>query len=165
VLLLDRRIVAELEALRGAIPHTVDVRGRVRAQIDRLGAVPADQPTVRELAWATVVAMSGIFGLGAALWSAGPSWSSAATSLLGFGRASRELLATLWGLLATALSIPLKLLVLADDGVSRLATLLDGLQPVALAALAVSYVLMGILIVHFVGRDLFAVRVNGDRTR
>jgi hypothetical protein len=158
-------MIAELRALRGTIPYQIDVRRRVMAELDALGAVSRHEVSVRELALATLTALTGLIGLGVVVRFSWPEWTAAGGPLSIVIGAVGGLVSGVWTVLKTVLTIPVKLILVVGDAAGSLAFLAAELQSVAVIAIASCYVIMGLTIVHFVGRDLRPSRLfhsNGD---
>jgi hypothetical protein len=150
----DDRLVRDLGLLRGQIPYAIDIRSRVMLEIGRLGPVDRSEVPAWQLGWAAAVAglgVTGLVGLMVSLWSGLLSGLGTVTVLLG-GLA--ELVGKLLSALFSLLALPVKLATSLKDLWIEIPAALSSLEPFAIAALAVCYLIMGATIIHVVGRDL-----------
>jgi len=150
----DGRLVCGLGLLRGQIPYAIDVRSRVMLEIGRLGPVDRSEVPAWQLGWAAAVAglgVTGLLGLLVSLWPGLRSGLGTVTVLLG-GLA--ELVGKLVSALFSLLALPLKLATSLKELWIEIPAALSSLEPFAIAAVAICYLIMGATIIHVVGRDL-----------
>lgn len=152
----DEQIRAAFAQLRAVPDRLPDVRADVLRRI-RTGAAPMrEEVPTRQLGWATATALATGALLVATAWGLRADW----VATLGVGPAMAEGLAAAFralGRLAGALGAAgLAVLEGLATWVGSLGPIFSRVEPLALAAIVLSYVLMTVTIVYVVRRDFAA---------
>ncbi len=150
----ERRLTASLATLRTELPFEIDVSARVATALGELLPASAGRVSGRELAWSGAVAAAASLSLALGLWQLTPGLAPLAVRLRGLGSALLSAASTLTspveGLVATVARVLGDLLA----SLGKVAGTLESLQPIAIATVAISTLMMAVSIVLVVGRDL-----------
>lgn len=152
----DEQIRAAFAELRAVPDRLPDVRADVLRRI-RTGAAPSrEEVPARQLGWATAAALTTGALLVAAAWGLRADWVAA----LGVGAAMADGLAAAFQVLGRLVVALGAACVAVLEGlatwVGSLGPILSRVEPLALAAIVLSYVLMTATIVYVVRRDFAA---------
>jgi hypothetical protein len=143
-----------LRSLREDYPRELDVLSRVERRLAALRPQDLEELPARQLGWAVVFAAASLLGLIAGFRVLLPDL---ATLLDGAGGLTSGLAGAAHGLvraLLPLLELPLKLLGVLLDMLHECGSLLSRLEPLAVAAVALGYGVMGATITLVLGRDL-----------
>lgn len=151
---VDEWAVAGLTALRGRIPYPIDVRSRVALRLGRLAPLRRHEVATRQLAGAAVVAVLGVVALLVSLASMWPEWRSGLESLPALLGGLFDVAAFAASAVLALIRLPLELASAMSGPAAALVRWLGRLEPVAIVAVSVCYLLMGASMLHVIGRDL-----------
>lgn len=150
----DAWLLAGLSSLRGQIPYTIDVRSRVMLTIERMDPVEPYEVPAWQLGWAALVAGLGLAGLLRLLWSYWPQWRQGLGTTAALLGGLADLASSVGAALMSLLTLPFELLGALGGLWTEIAPALAHLEPVAVASVAVCYLIVGGTVARIVGRDL-----------
>jgi hypothetical protein len=150
----ERRLAADLAALRGSFPFEIDVASRVMAGLPARLSRPERELTVRQLAWSTAAALVAAVLLIATARGVLPDVETVLRDGIAVWTGLRGVFAQLATVMAGLLSIPFKLLGTAVGFAQSVGRLLEPLQPFGTAVASTAVAGMLGTITWFVGRDL-----------
>ena len=160
-------MLRDLLSLRGEIPWEIDVRSTVMERLRALGGIDRDEISVAQLGWSAAFASIWVLALLAGLGWLLPESVPLIGELAGLIRALGDAAAAAGAALLALLALPFKLAAILVKPLGALGTLLRQLEPLGVAAVAVSYAAMAATISLVVGRDLRralpALADNGER--
>jgi len=163
----EQRMLRDLLSLRGEIPWEIDVRSTVMERLRALGGIDRDEISVAQLGWSAAFASIWVLALLAGLGWLLPESVPLIGELAGLIRALGDAAAAAGAALLALLALPFKLAAILVKPLGALGTLLRQLEPLGVAAVAVSYAAMAATISLVVGRDLRralpALADNGER--
>jgi hypothetical protein len=151
---VENRLKAELESLRGSIPHLIDVRPHVMREIGSLGAIEREEVPARQIGWAAAVAIACCAGLLGSLPWLWPEISPLLGDLKIMASTLGKVIAGLAAPLVSLVAVPFKLIGLVYKLAAILFSHLSRLEPAAIAVTAFCYMAMATTITFTVGRDL-----------
>ncbi len=150
----ELRLSDLLRELRFDPPPPVDVTARVLEELPRLGRPGTEEVTTWQLGWAATLALTCGLGLLATLWRMLPALSGPAQEIWTLALSLRHPLESMGSAAMTLISAILKTAGRLLQSLAPLVSALQGLEPVAIGALASCAVIMAGTIVFIVGRDL-----------
>jgi len=157
----ERGLSDALRELRLDPPPPVDVTARVLDGLPDLGRAGSGEVTTWQLGWAATVVVTCSLGLLGTLWRMLPALSGPAQEIWTFAVSLRHPLASMGSVAVTLISTVFKIAGRLLQSLAPLAGALQGLEPVAIGALASCAVIMAGTIVFVVGRDLRTRVSNG----
>jgi hypothetical protein len=150
----EQRMLRDLASLRGEIPWEIDVRLTVMERIQMLGRIDRDEISVAQLGWSAAIAVLWVSVLFAGLGWLLPEGAPLIGELAGLLRALVDAGAAAGAALLALLALPFKLAGILAKPLGAIGTLLKQLEPLGLAAVAVSYAAMAATISLVIGLDL-----------
>jgi hypothetical protein len=152
----DALVIHDLASLRNVAPVEVEVEicDRVRAEVRALPTLERTEVPGRQLGWSAAALALGVGALGLSLlaWLRGGSFPLAGLQTL--GHTVLALLTSLGHALKAVGGVALELAAALIESLTALTGTATLLRPAMWAALAVGYLLMGLIITTVLGRDL-----------
>jgi hypothetical protein len=149
----EAELSALLVGLRSSPPPAVDVTGQVMRNLPEQWSA-GDDVSSRQLGWAAASAVTVVALLLAGFWRMLPSLADAAGDAWTTASSLRHSLAAVFATAATLASSIFETTARLFGALAPLASALRGLEPVVIAATALSATIMALTIVFVVGRDL-----------
>jgi len=150
----DALVIHDLASLRNVAPVEVEVGDSVRAEVRALPTLDRTEVPGRQLGWSAAALALGVGALGLSLlaWLRGGSFPLAGLQTL--GHTVLALLTSLGHALKAVGGVALELAAALIESLTALTGTATLLRPAMWAALAVGYLLMGLIITTVLGRDL-----------
>lgn len=151
---MERGLSDALRELRLDPPPPVDVTARVIEGLPGLGRAAAGEVTTWQLGWAAAAVLTCGLGLLGTFWRMLPALNGPAQEFWTFAISLRHPLVSIGSVAVTLISTVFKIAGRVLQSLAPLAGALQGLEPVAIGALASCAAIMAGTIVFVVGRDL-----------
>lgn len=151
---LEGALSDALQSLREEYPHEIDVRPRVSQGLAALRPHDFDEVPARQLGWAAGFATACLAGMAGGLWFLLPDLHPLLDGAAGLASGLAGVLQGLARALLALLALPIKLLGVLAGLLTACGSLLARLEPVAVAAIALSYAAMAATVTLVLGRDL-----------